>query len=103
MPHPRDASSELGTGFILDLGPIRAKLCNEIGLLDRRRVVNGRDLDSELLNRSVFELPGLLRFELVQLPLLPIDFCLLRRYPPLHFFVLLLPSLHLVTDYGSAE
>jgi len=65
--------------------------------------VNGRDPDSELLERSVFGLPRLLRFELVQLPLLPVDFSLLRRYLPLHFFVLLLPRLHLVTDHGSAE
>jgi hypothetical protein len=58
---------------------------------------------AEIQDRSVFRLPGLLRFELVQLPLLPVDFSLLRRYLPLHFFVLFLPSLHLVTDYGSAE
>jgi hypothetical protein len=48
-------------------------------------------------------LPGLLRFEPLQLSLLPIYLCLLRLYPALHVFVLFLPSLHLITDQRPAE
>ncbi|HWH77240.1 MAG TPA: hypothetical protein VNT76_07700 [Candidatus Binatus sp.] len=55
-------------------------------------------------------LPGLLRLELIQLSLLPIDLGLLRRHPPLQVFILFLPRLHLVADerasnesYGRAD
>jgi hypothetical protein len=41
---------------------------------------------------------GLLGFEPVQLSLLPFDLGLLRLKLPLHFRVLILPSLHLITD-----
>jgi len=46
-------------------------------------------------------LPGLLRLELIEFSLLPFDLSLLRRHPPLHLVLLLLPSLHLVTDEGA--
>jgi hypothetical protein len=45
----------------------------------------------------------LLRFELIELSLLPFDLGLLHRHPPLYFFVLLLTSLHLIADQSSPE
>jgi hypothetical protein len=48
-------------------------------------------------------LSRLLRFELVQLPLLPGNFGVLRLNLPLHIRVLFLPSLHLITDQRPAE
>jgi hypothetical protein len=45
----------------------------------------------------------LLRFELIELPLLPVDLGLLRLKAPLSFFVLFLPGLHLITDQRAAE
>jgi hypothetical protein len=62
--------------------------------LHQRQQVN--IYDCSLLTR-------LLRFELIQLSLLPIDLCLLCRHPPLHFFVLLLTGLHLIADESPAE
>ena len=44
----------------------------------------------------------LLRFELIQLSLLPVDFGLLRINPPLRFCILLLPGLHLIADQCPA-
>jgi hypothetical protein len=88
----------------LDLGPIRANVAMRSVFLTVARIMKGAEIqDPNCSSRSVFMLPGLLRFELVQLPFLPVDFSLLRRYTPLQFFVLLLPGLHLVTDHGSAE
>jgi hypothetical protein len=40
---------------------------------------------------------------LVQFSLLPFDFGLLCLYAPLHFFILLLPSLHLIPDQRPTE
>lgn len=48
-------------------------------------------------------LPSLLRLELVQLPLLPVDFSLLRLKTSLYVGVLLLSRLHLIADQGSAD
>jgi hypothetical protein len=48
-------------------------------------------------------LPGLLRFKLVQLSLLPFNLGLLRRHSPLHFRVLLLARLYLIADQRSAN
>jgi hypothetical protein len=45
----------------------------------------------------------LLRFELVKLPLLPVDFSLLSLKAPLYVSVLLLSCLHLVADHGATE
>jgi hypothetical protein len=47
--------------------------------------------------------PRLLRLELIELSLLPIDLGLLRIDPPLHLGVLVLPGLHLVADQRAAE
>ena len=59
--------------------------------------------ETVFLARNEYELPSLLRFELVQLPLLPVDFSLLGLKALLYIGVLLLPGLHLVPDQGSAD
>ena len=48
-------------------------------------------------------LPRLLRFELLDLPICPVDLSLLRRHLLLQILVLLLPRLHLIADQGPAE
>jgi hypothetical protein len=45
----------------------------------------------------------LLRLELIELSLLPINLGLLRIDAPLHFGVLVLPGLHLIADQRAAE
>ena len=48
-------------------------------------------------------LPRLLRFELLDLPICPVDLSLLRRHLLLQILFLLLPRLHLIADQGAAE
>ena len=48
-------------------------------------------------------LPRLLRFELLDLPICPVDLSLLCRHPLLQILFLLLPRLHLIADQGAAE
>jgi hypothetical protein len=48
-------------------------------------------------------LSRLLRFQLIELPLLAVNFRLLRLYPTLHLLVLLLARLHLIADHRAAE
>jgi hypothetical protein len=48
-------------------------------------------------------LARLLRFELIELSLLPLDLGLLHLHPPLHVFVLLLPRLHLIADERAPD
>ena len=59
--------------------------------------------ETVFLARNEYELPSLLRFELIQLPLLPVDFSLLGLKALLYVGILLLPRLHLVADQGSAD
>jgi len=47
-------------------------------------------------------LPRLLRFELLDLSICPVDVSLLRRHLPLQILFLLLPRLHLIADQGAA-
>jgi hypothetical protein len=44
----------------------------------------------------------LLRLELLDLSICPLDFGLLRCHLPLHILFLLLPRLHLIADQGAA-
>ena len=48
-------------------------------------------------------LPGLLRFELLDLSIDPLDLSLLLRHLPLQILFLLLPRLHLIADQGAAD
>jgi hypothetical protein len=48
-------------------------------------------------------LAHLLRLELIELSLLPLDLGLLHLHPPLDVIVLLLPSLHLIADERAAD
>jgi len=48
-------------------------------------------------------LPRLLRFELLDLPICPVDLSLLCRHPLLQILFVLLPRLHLIADQGAAE
>jgi hypothetical protein len=45
----------------------------------------------------------LLRFELLDLSICPVDLSLLRRHLLLQILFLLLPRLHLIADQGAAE
>jgi hypothetical protein len=47
-------------------------------------------------------LPRLLRFELLDLPICPVDLSLLCRHLLLQILFLLLPRLHLIADQGAA-
>jgi hypothetical protein len=48
-------------------------------------------------------LPRLLRFELLDLSICPVDLSLLRGHLLLQILFLLLPCLHLIADQGAAE